>query len=61
MAERDKITKELHATYNDVFFSRIGCFKVTFSLQVREDAKPYQAPPSHVGYALQQPFKKELV
>ena len=41
-------------------FNSIGCFKSTFSLQLKSDSKPYQAPPRHVAYALQKPFKEEL-
>ena len=40
-----KITKELHDTYSDAI-SGIGCFKGTFSLQVKEGTESYQAPPS---------------
>ena len=38
----------------------IGCFEGTFSLQVKPDSKPYQAPPQCVAYALQKMFKEEL-
>ena len=38
----------------------IGCFKGTFSLQLKPDSKMYQVPPRHVVYALQIPFKEEL-
>ena len=41
-------------------FNGIGCFKGTFSLQLKPDSKPYQAPPRHVAYALEKPFKEEL-
>ena len=41
-------------------FNGIGCFKGTFSLQLKPDSKPYQAPTRHVAYALQEPFKEEL-
>ena len=41
-------------------FNGTGCFEGTFSLQLKPDSKPYQAPPRHVAYALQQPFKEEL-
>ena len=41
-------------------FNGIGCFKGTFSLQLKPDSKPYQAPPRHMAYALQKPFKEEL-
>ena len=43
-----KITKEMHVTFSNVFFG-IGCFKDTFSLQLKESAKPYQTLlPRHV-------------
>ena len=29
-------------------------------MQIKPDSKPYQAPPRHVGYALQKLFKEEL-
>ena len=45
--------------YNDIS-SGIGCFKDTFSLQVKEGMKPYQTLPQHIAFALQEPFKKEL-
>ena len=55
----DQMTQKIHNTYSDVF-NGIGCFKGTFSLQLKPDSKPYQAPPGHMAYALQKPFKKEL-
>ena len=53
------MTQKIYNTYGDVF-NGIGCFKGTFSLQLKPDSKPYQAPPRHVPYALQKPFKEEL-
>ena len=50
---------EVHNTFSDVF-NGIGCFKGTFSLQLKPDSKLYQAPPRCVVYALQKPFKGEL-
>ena len=44
----------------DYVFNGIGCFKGTFSLQLKPDSKPYQAPLRHVAYVLQKPFKEEL-
>ena len=41
-------------------FTRIGWFDGTFSLQVKPDSKPCQAPLRHVAYALQKPFKEDL-
>ena len=40
---------------NGEVFNSIGCFKGTFSLQLKLDSKPYQAPPGHVA-----PFQKEV-
>ena len=36
------------------------CFDGMFSLQVKPDSKPYQAPPRHILYVLQKPFQEEL-
>ena len=36
------------------------CFNGTFSLQLKPDNKPYQAPLTCVTYTLQKPFEKEL-
>ena len=53
-----KITKEL---YNALcVFSGIECFKGTFPLQVKEEAKLYQVPHRNVAYALEEQFRKEL-
>ena len=40
-------------------FAGIGCFKGTFSLLVKEDGTPYQAPPRCIAYVLWDPFRKE--
>ena len=53
------MTKKVHDKFNDVF-NGIGCFKGTFSLQLKPDSKPYQVPPRHVAYALQKPLQEEL-
>ena len=53
------MTQKIHNTYGNVF-NGTGCFKGTFSLQLKPDSKPYQAPTRHVAYALQTPFKEEL-
>ena len=53
------MTQWIHETYGEVFNS-IGCFKGTFSVQLKPDSKPYQVPPRHVAYVLQKPFKEEL-
>ena len=50
---------EVHDTFGDAF-NGTGCFKGTFSLQLKPDSKLYHAPPRHVAYALQKPFKEEL-
>ena len=39
-------------------FTNIGCFEGTFPLQFNEGCKPYKAPPRHVAYELQLPFKE---
>ena len=54
-----KITKQLQKKFEDVFVG-IVCFDGMLSLQVKPDSKPYQAPPRHVVYVLQKPFKEEL-
>ena len=40
-------------------FNGIGCFEGTFSLQLKPDSKPYQAPLRCVAYPLQKPFQDE--
>ena len=44
----------------DNVFNGIGNFEGTFSLQLKPDSKPYQAPPRCVAYALQKPFEDEM-
>ena len=51
--------QEIHNTFGDAF-NGIGCFKGTFSLQLKPDSKPYQVPPRHVAYVLKKPFKEDL-
>ena len=46
-----KLTKQLQKEFEDAF-NDVGCFDGMFSLQVKPDSKPYQAPPRHVAYAL---------
>ena len=46
-----KTTQQIHKDFKDVF-NGIGCFDGTFSLQLKPDSKPYQAPLRHVAYAL---------
>ena len=50
--------QKIHDTFD--VFNGIGCFKGTFSLQLKPNSKPYQAPPRQVAYALQNPLKEEL-
>ena len=54
-----EITQQLHKDFEDVF-NGIGCFDGTFSLQLKSDSRPYQAPLRCMAYALQKPFKEEL-
>ena len=54
-----EITQQFQRYFEDIF-NRIGCFEGTFSLQLKPDSKPYQAPPRCVAHALQKPFKEEL-
>ena len=49
----------IYDKFGDVFNS-IGCFKGTFSLQLKPDSRLYQTPPRYAVYALQKPFKEEL-
>ena len=53
------MTKRVHEEFSSMF-NGIGCFACTFSLQLKPDSKPYQAPPRCIAYALQKPFKEEL-
>ena len=50
-------TFKIHNGYSNVLMG-IGYFKGTFPLQVKDNAKPYQALPRHIAYALKEPFKK---
>ena len=43
--------QSIHMRFGDIF-NGIGCFKGTFSLQLKPDSKPYQAPPRCVAYVL---------
>ena len=53
------MTQKINKTFRNVC-NGIGCFEGTFSLQLKPDSKPYQAPPRCMAYALQKPFKEEL-
>ena len=44
-------TQQIHKDFDDMF-NGIGCFEGTFSLQLKPDNKPYQAPLRCVAYAL---------
>ena len=57
--ESTEITLKMHNGYSDVF-TGICCFKGTFYLQVRADAKPYQTPTRSLAYALKGTFKTEM-
>ena len=52
-------TQQLHKEFEDVF-NGIGCFDGIFSLKLKLDSKPYQAPLRWMAYALQKPFEEEL-
>ena len=57
--ESIKLTQRIHKVFGNVF-NGIGCFKGTFSLQLKPDSKPHQVPPRCVAYVLQKLFKEEL-
>ena len=46
---------KIHNEYSNVLKGN-GCFKCTFSLQVKGNTKPYQVPLRHIAYTLQKPF-----
>ena len=45
-----EVTQQLQRDFKDVA-TGIGCFDGMFSLHVKSDSKPFQAPPRHVAYA----------
>ena len=47
-----KLMQGIHKVFGNVF-NRIGYFEGIFTLQLKPDSKPYQAPPRHVAYVLQ--------
>ena len=49
---------KIHIEFSDVS-SGIGCFGGIFSLQIKDDSWPYQAP-RRVVFVLQEPLKEEL-
>ena len=57
--QSSEMTQRMHDRFGNIF-NGIGCFEVMFSLQLKPNSKPYQAPPRHVAYSLQKPFKEEL-
>ena len=57
--QSSEMTQKIHERFGNIF-NGIGCFEGTFSLQLKPNSKPYQAPPRHVAYVLQKPFKEEL-
>ena len=54
-----KMMQKINNRFGNIF-NGIGCFKGTFSLQLKPDSKPYQGPSRCIAYALQKPFKAEL-
>ena len=54
-----ELTQKIHNMFDNVF-NGIGCFEGTFSLQLKPDSKPYQAPLRRVAHVPQKPFKEEL-
>ena len=58
-AASTEMIQKIHNEYSDVL-SGIRGFKGTFLLQVKDDAKPYQASPRCIVYVLQEPFKEEI-
>ena len=44
--------QQIHKDFDDVF-NGTGCFEGTFSLQLKPDSKPYQAPLRCMAYPLQ--------
>ena len=54
-----ELMQKVHNAFGDML-NGIGCFKGTFSFQLKCNRKPYQVPLRHVAYALQKPFKEEL-
>ena len=52
-----EITQQLQRELKDVC-NGIICLNGTFSIQVKPDSKPYQAPQRCIAYALLRPFKE---
>ena len=55
-----ELTQQIHNEFEDVF-NDIGCLQGTFTLQLKTNSKPYQAPPWFVSHVLQKPFQEELL
>ena len=49
-------TLKIYDEFNDVL-TGTGSFKGTFSLQVKDNVRPYQVLPRYVAYALQESFQ----
>ena len=54
-----ELTQQINKEFTYVF-NGIGWFEGTFSLQLKLDSRPYQAPPRCVAYTLQKLFKDKL-
>ena len=54
-----KTMQQIHKDLDDVF-NDIGYFDGTFSLQLKPDSKPCQAPPRCMPYALPKQFQEEF-
>ena len=54
-----EITQQPQREFKDAF-NGIRCFDGTFSLQLKSDSMPYQAPLRCLVYTLQKQFKEEL-
>ena len=46
-----KMTQKIYNRFGNIF-NGIGCLEGMFSLLLKPDSKPYQAPPRHVAYVL---------
>ena len=52
-----EITQQVQRDFKDVY-TGIGCFDGAFSLQVKLESKPYQAPLRCVAYVLKKAFQR---
>ena len=55
--ESQVLINKIHNEFGD-FLKEIESFKGMFSLQVKDDSQPYQAPLRRLAYALQEPLRK---